>query len=51
LGFLWVLPILLITRSRKTTGTEKWNWIFAAVFVSWFAWIVYALHTPAKNKT
>jgi hypothetical protein len=45
-AFVWFLPILLILRSDKTTGAEKLVWILAVVFVSWFAWIVYALLAP-----
>jgi hypothetical protein len=45
-AFLLFLPILLILRSDKTTGAEKLVWILAVIFVSWFAWILYALLAP-----
>jgi hypothetical protein len=45
-AFIWFLPILLIMRSDKTTGAEKFVWILAVIFVSWFAWILYALLAP-----
>jgi uncharacterized protein with PQ loop repeat len=49
-AFIWLLPILLILRSQKTNGAEKLFWILAVVFVSWFAWIVYALLAPIGGK-
>ena len=48
--FVWLLPILLILRSRKTNGAEKLFWLLAVLFVSWFAWIVYMLLAPIGDK-
>lgn len=48
--FIWFLPILLILRSDKTRGLEKMLWILAVLFVSWFAWILYALIAPLMDK-
>ncbi len=48
--FLWLLPILIIASSRKTTGREKLAWILAVIFISWFAWIFYLLLAPIKKK-
>ena len=48
--FLWLLPILVIISSRKTTGSEKLAWILAVIFISWFAWIFYLLLAPIKKK-
>ncbi|MEP7169250.1 MAG: PLDc N-terminal domain-containing protein [Bacteroidota bacterium] len=45
-----MLPILSILSSRKTTGTEKFSWILAVLFISWFAWIFYLLLAPIKKK-
>ena len=47
---LWLLPILIIADSDKTTGGEKLAWILAIVFLSWFAWIFYFLLAPIKPK-
>ena len=47
--FIWVLPILIIATSDRTTGAEKAAWILAIVFLSWFAWIFYALLAPLKQ--
>ena len=48
--FLWLLPILIILMSRKTTGLEKLAWVLAVIFISWFAWIFYALLAPVIKK-
>lgn len=52
LGFvlLWLLPILIIADSDKTSGGEKLAWILAIVFLSWFAWIFYFLLAPIKPR-
>ena len=47
---VWLLPILLILRSRKTNGAEKLFWLLAVLFVSWFAWIVYVVLAPIGDK-
>ena len=44
--FIWFLPILLIARSKKTSGGEKLVWILLVIFFSWFLWILYALVAP-----
>ncbi len=49
-AFIWLLPILLIIGSSKTTGSEKLAWILAMLFISWFAWIFYVLLAPIKKK-
>ncbi len=49
--FIWVLPIVLIMRSKKTNGAEKLFWVLAVVFISWFAWIFYALFAPLGGET
>ena len=48
--FLWLLPILIIANSDKTTGGEKLAWILAIIFLSWFAWIFYFLLAPVKQR-
>lgn len=48
--FIWLLPILIIVCSDRTTGGEKLAWILAIVFLSWFAWIFYFLLAPIKEK-
>jgi hypothetical protein len=48
--FIWLLPIILILGSDKTTGGEKAAWILAIIFLSWFAWIFYFLLAPIKPR-
>lgn len=50
IGFIWVLPIIIIISSDKTTGGEKFAWVLAVFFISWFAWVFYMLLAPIKNK-
>jgi hypothetical protein len=47
---LWLLPILIIANSDKTTGGEKLLWILAIIFLSWFAWILYFFVAPIKPR-
>jgi hypothetical protein len=48
--FIWLLPILIIVASDRTTAGEKLAWILAIVFLSWFAWIFYFLLAPIKKR-
>jgi len=48
--FIWLLPILIIAGSDRTTGGEKLAWILAIIFLSWFAWIFYFLLAPIKER-
>ena len=48
--FVWLLPILIIADSDKTTGGEKVCWILAIIFLSWFAWVFYFFIAPVKPK-
>lgn len=50
-GFLiWIIPIILIARSNRTTGKEKIAWLLVVFFISWFAWVFYMLLAPLKEK-
>jgi len=46
---LWVAPVLVIASSDKTSGLEKVLWLIAVIFISWFAWILYAVLAPVKS--
>ena len=50
-GFVivWFLPFLFILASDETTGGEKLAWVLAMIFLSWFAWIFYALLAPISR--
>jgi len=50
IAFIWLLPLLIIISSGKTTGGEKLAWVLAVIFISWFAWIFYLLLAPIKKK-
>lgn len=47
---LWVLPIVLIASSDRTTPAEKILWILAIIFLSWFAWIFYFFFAPLLGR-
>ncbi|WP_251358671.1 hypothetical protein [Kangiella sp. TOML190] len=49
-GFLYILPILLILLSKKTVASEKLGWILAIWFISWFAWIFYLIFAPIQDR-
>ncbi len=49
LGIIWWLPVLLILRSRQTTGVEKLLWVILILFFSWFSWILYLLIAPVAK--
>jgi len=49
-GLVWLLPIIIIVSSEKTTGSEKLAWVLAVIFISWFAWIFYLLLAPLKPR-
>lgn len=46
---LWIIPIITISISDRTNGGEKFAWILAVIFVSWFAWVFYLLLAPLKS--
>ena len=48
--FVWVLPILIIAASDKTSTSEKLLWILAIIFLSWFAWILYFFFAPVFDR-
>lgn len=50
IAFVWVLPLIIIITSGKTTGGEKLAWVLAVLFISWFAWVFYILLAPIKKK-
>jgi len=50
IAFVWLIPLISILFSRKTTGSEKLAWVLAVLFISWFAWIFYLLLAPIKKK-
>lgn len=49
-AFIWLIPVVAIFASDRTSGGEKAAWLLAVIFVSWFAWIFYLLLAPLKNR-
>lgn len=50
IGIAWLIPVAIIALSKKTQGLEKFAWLVAVLFVSWFAWIFYFLFAPVAKK-
>jgi len=50
IALVWLIPLISILFSGKTTGSEKLAWVLAVLFISWFAWIFYLLLAPVKKK-
>ena len=48
--FIWLLPMLIIAASDKTTTGEKICWILAILCLSWFAWVFYFFLAPIKPR-
>jgi hypothetical protein len=49
-GILWLIPLLAILVSSRTSGAEKLAWVLAVIFISWFAWIFYLLLAPLNER-
>lgn len=47
---IWLLPVLDVYRSNKISQSERILWLFACVFVSWWAWICFYLFAPVFKK-
>ncbi|MEP2653402.1 MAG: hypothetical protein ABJH06_15580 [Paraglaciecola sp.] len=47
---LWSIPIIAISVSDRTSGREKFAWILAVIFISWFAWVFYLLLAPIISR-
>jgi hypothetical protein len=50
LALIWWLPVILILRSKKTSGAEKLVWILLIFFFSWFSWLLYLLIAPVGQR-
>ncbi|MFM1896142.1 MAG: hypothetical protein RLZZ385_1216 [Pseudomonadota bacterium] len=47
---IWLLPMLIIAASDRTTTGEKICWILAILCLSWFAWVFYFFLAPIKPR-
>lgn len=50
LAILWLIPLVAILLSSRSSGGEKLAWLLAVIFISWFAWIFYLLLAPLNDK-
>ncbi len=48
-ALVWLLPLIIISRSSATSGQEKMAWILAVLFISWGAFIFYLLLAPVRK--
>jgi len=50
--FIWLLPLLIIISSSKTTGREKLAWVLAVIFISWLHgyFIFYSLRLKRRTE-
>ena len=49
-AIVWLIPLVAILLSSRTSGGEKVAWLLAVVFISWFAWIFYLLLAPLTGN-
>jgi hypothetical protein len=50
MAIIWLIPLLAISLSSRSSGGEKIAWLLAVIFVSWFAWIFYMLLAPLNER-
>jgi len=48
-ALVWLLPLIIIALSVKTSGREKMAWILAVLFISWGAFVFYLLLAPIRK--
>jgi hypothetical protein len=47
----WLLPIVLVLTSSRTTGLEKLFWVVLILFFSWFSWVLYLFIAPVEKRS
>lgn len=47
---LWFAPIHDIYKSERVVSAEKYIWIGACIFLSWFSWILFMLFAPVIKR-
>lgn len=47
---LWGIPLGFILSDPIISRKERIIWVFAVVFVSWFAWLLYFLVAPVLPR-
>jgi len=46
IALFWIIPIIMLVKSKRTSGSTKVLWLLAVIFISWFAWLGYILLVP-----
>ena len=49
IGLFWVIPLVMLIKSNRTSGGTKMLWVLAYVFVAWLAWLAYILLVPKRQ--
>jgi len=49
IGLFWLIPLVMLIKSDRTSGGTKLLWVLVFLFISWFAWLAYILLVP-KNQ-
>ena len=47
---IWGIPLTFILSDPSISTKEKAIWIFAVLFVSWFAWLLYFFVAPVLPR-
>lgn len=47
---IWGIPLAFIVGDPRISKKERIIWIFAVVFVSWFAWLLYFFVAPVLPR-
>ncbi len=47
---LWLAPIVDIYNSKKVSNEERYLWIIACVFLSWFCWVAFIFFAPLNKS-
>lgn len=50
LVIIWLIALVAIIRSPKTSGAEKVAWVFVTLFLSWIGFILYLVLAPLSGK-
>ena len=50
LPIFWLVPVIIISKSKIVGKREKMAWLFATLFISWGAWVLYVLLAPLKSN-
>lgn len=47
---IWLAPIIDIYNARKVSSEERFLWIMACIFLSWFCWVAFMFFAPLKKN-